>query len=212
MDTPNLTLPDYFINRELSLLEFNRRVLAQAQDESIPILERLKFLCIVSTNLDEFFEIRVSGLQQRLESGATPAGPDMLSPHAVLQQISQQAHDIIEQQYEVLNDEILPALEKEGLRFILRRRWNQQQRAWLREYFFAQIAPVLSPISLDPGRPFPKILNKSLNFIVGLKGTHAFGRPCSKAIVQAPRSLPRMIQLPDELESTNEYDFVSCQP
>ena len=104
VDTPNLSLPDYFINRELSALEFNRRVLAQAQDESIPILERLKFLCIVSTNLDEFFEIRVSGLQQRLESGATPGGPDMMSPHALLQEIGQRAHDIITQQYEVLNE------------------------------------------------------------------------------------------------------------
>ena len=156
MDIPNLTLPDYFINRELSALEFSSRVLAQARDKSIPILERLKFLCIVSTNLDEFFEIRVSGLQQRLESGATPSGPDLLSPHFVLQEIGERAHGIINEQYEVLNDEILPELENQGLRFIRRRRWTNQQRTWLREYFFAQIAPVLSPTSLDPGRPFPE--------------------------------------------------------
>ena len=208
MDIPNLTLPDYFINRELSALEFSSRVLAQARDKSIPILERLKFLCIVSTNLDEFFEIRVSGLQQRLASGATPGGPDLLSPHAVLREISERAHQIINEQYEALNDEILPELENQGIRFIRRRRWTSPQRTWLREYFFTQIAPVLSPTSLDPGRPFPKILNKSLNFIVGLKGIHAFGRPCTRAIVQAPRSLPRMIQLPAELKGTGEHDYV----
>ncbi|RLA27097.1 MAG: polyphosphate kinase 1, partial [Gammaproteobacteria bacterium] len=208
MEIPNLTRPDYFINRELSTLEFNSRVLAQASDDSIPILERLKFLCIVSTNFDEFFEIRVSGLQQRLESGASPSGPDMLSAHQVLTQISARAHELVTEQYELLNDKILPELEAQGLRFIRRQRWTNAQRTWLREHFFAQIAPVLSPISLDSGRPFPKILNKSLNFIIGLKGIHAFGRPCTKAIVQAPRSLPRLIQLPAELEGTGEHDFV----
>lgn len=208
VDTVNLTRPDYFINRELSALEFNSRVLAQACDESVPILERLKFLCIVSTNLDEYFEIRVSGLQQRLESGATAGGPDMLSPHAALEKISERAHEIVEQQYRLLNENILPQLEASGLRFIRRRRWTRAQRDWLREHFFAQIAPVLSPISLDPGRPFPKILNKSLNFIIGVDGMHAFGRPCTKAIVQAPRSLPRLIQLPEELADTGEHDFV----
>ncbi len=208
MENQKLALPNNFINRELSALEFNRRVLAQSRDTSIPILERLKFLCIVSTNFDEFFEIRVSGLQQRLESGATPSGPDMLSSRAVLKQISEHAHQLVEKQYETLNNEILPELDNQGLRFIRRRRWTSQQRTWLREYFFLQIAPVLSPISLDPGRPFPQILNKSLNFIVGLKGIHAFGRPCTKAIVQAPRSLPRLIQLPTDLQGTGENDFV----
>jgi len=208
VDKPNLTRPEYFINRELSALEFSSRVLAQAGDESLPILERLKFLCIVSTIFDEFFEIRVSGLQQRLESGASPGGPDMLSAHVVLKEISARAHEIVDAQYELLNDKILPELEAHGLRFIRRHDWTNGQRAWLREHFFTQIAPVLSPISLDPGRPFPKTLNKSLNFIVGLKGIHAFGRPCTKAIVQAPRSLPRLIQLPDDLEGSGEHDFV----
>jgi len=208
VDTTNLTHPDYFINRELSALEFNSRVLAQACDETVPVLERLKFLCIVSTNLDEYFEIRVSGLQQRLESGASAAGPDMLSPHAALEQISRRAHEIVQQQYRLLDENILPQLESSGLRFIRRQRWTHAQRDWLREHFFAQIAPVLSPISLDPGRPFPKILNKSLNFIIGVEGMHAFGRPCTKAIVQAPRSLPRLIQLPKELADTGEHDFV----
>jgi len=149
VDIPNLTLPDYFINRELSALEFSSRVLAQARDESIPILERLKFLCIVSTNLDEFFEIRVSGLQQRLESGATPTGPDLLSPHFVLKQISERAHEIISEQYGTLNDEILPELEIQGLHFIRRHRWTSQQRTWLREYFFAPDCTGTEPLFLS---------------------------------------------------------------
>ncbi len=208
MDIPNLKLPDYYINRELSSLEFNSRVLSQASDNSIPLLERLKFLCIVSTNLDEFFEIRVSGLHQRRELGSMPAGPDMLSPHFVLTQISQRAHEIVEQQYRLLNEELIPELESQGLRFIRRTRWSEEQRRWLKDYFRDQVAPVLSPISLDPARPFPRILNKSLNFVVGLEGMHAFGRPCSKAIVQAPRSLPRLIRLPTDLPDTGPHDLV----
>ncbi|MDH3509361.1 MAG: polyphosphate kinase 1 [Gammaproteobacteria bacterium] len=208
MDIPNLKLPDYYINRELSSLEFNSRVLSQASDHSLPLLERLKFLCIVSTNLDEFFEIRVSGLQQRRELGSAPAGPDMLSPHFVLTQISQRAHKIVEQQYRLLNEELIPDLESQGLRFIRRTRWNEDQKRWLKDYFREQVVPVLSPISLDPARPFPRILNKSLNFIVGLEGIHAFGRPCSKAIVQAPRSLPRLIRLPADLAGTGPNDLV----
>jgi polyphosphate kinase len=208
VDIPNLKLPDYYINRELSSLEFNSRVLSQASDNSIPLLERLKFLCIVSTNLDEFFEIRVSGLHQRRELGSMPAGPDMLSPHFVLTQISQRAHEIVEQQYRLLNEELIPELESQGLRFIRRTRWSEEQRRWLKDYFRDQVAPVLSPISLDPARPFPRILNKSLNFVVGLEGMHAFGRPCSKAIVQAPRSLPRLIRLPTDLPDTGPNDLV----
>lgn len=208
MDTPNLTLPDYYINRELSALEFNGRVLHQATDESVPLLERLKFLCIVSTNLDEFFEIRVSGLQQRVESSSSPAGRDMLSPHFVLQQISERVRRIVDQQYDLLNDAILPGLAEQGVRFVRRAQWNDAQRDWLYEYFQREVAPVLSPISLDSARPFPRILNKSLNFIVGLEGIHAFGRPCTKAIVQAPRSLPRLIRLPGHLAATGPDDFV----
>ena len=208
MDIPNLALPEYFINRELSALEFNRRVLHQVNDTATPLLERLKFICIVSTNLDEYFEIRVSGLQQRLERGASPAGPDLLSPQHVLATISERAHALVEEQYRLLNEELIPALDAEGIRFIRRTRWTDEQREWLRQHFEQQIVPVLSPISLDPGRPFPRILNKSLNFIVGLEGVHAFGRPCNRAIVQAPRTLPRLIQLSPELPDTGPNDFV----
>ncbi len=208
MDTPNLKLPEYFINRELSALEFNRRVLHQATNANIPLLERLKFLCIVSTNLDEFFEIRVSGLRQRLELGLAAQGPDMQTPRQVLAEISARTRTLVDEQYGLLNDTLIPALETEGIRFIRRTRWNTAQLAWLRDLFHREIEPVLSPTALDPARPFPKILNKSLNFIVGLQGVHAFGRPCHRAIVQAPRSLPRLIRLDPDLPDTGANDFV----
>ncbi len=208
MDTISFNLPEHYINRELSVLEFNRRVLALGSDESAPVLERLKFICIVSTNLDEFFEIRASGLKQRLEAGAAPAGPDMLTPAQALREISSAAHELVNEQYRLLNEEIIPLLCDEGINFIRRDDWNESQRTWLRDYFHREIVPTLSPISLDPARPFPRILNKSLNFVVGLEGIHAFGRPCDRAIVQAPRSLPRLIHLSPELTDTGESDFV----
>jgi polyphosphate kinase len=208
VDTPNLKLPEHFINRELSALEFNRRVLHLAKDTNIPLLERLKFLCIVSTNLDEFFEIRVGGLRQRQELELPPQGPDMLTPRQVLREISARARSIVEEQYRVLNGEVIPALEAEGIRFVRRTHWNPAQLAWLRDLFHREIEPVLSPTALDSARPFPRILNKSLNFVVALEGTHAFGRPCHRAIVQAPRSLPRLIRLDPELAGTGSSDFV----
>lgn len=208
MDTPNLKLPEHFINRELSALEFNQRVLHQVKDPSIPLLERLKFLCIVSTNLDEFFEIRVSGLRQRHELGLPPQGPDMLSASQVLDDVSQRAHRLVDEQYRLLNRELIPAMETAGIRFVRRTRWRPEHREWLRSYFHREIEPVLSPTSLDPARPFPRILNKSLNFIVGLKGIHAFGHPCQRAIVQAPRALPRLIRLDPSLPDTGTNDFV----
>ena len=208
MDTANLKLPDHYINRELSALEFNRRVMQQATDSNVPLLERLKFLCIVSTNLDEFFEIRVSGLKQRAEAGSVPTGPDMLTPQQLILEIAQIARSMVTQQYRLLNEELIPAMAREGIRFIRRDNWTDVQREWLKRYFEEQVEPTLSPISLDPARPFPRILNKSLNFIVGLEGIHAFGRPCRRAIVQAPRSLPRLIRLPQHLAGSDNNDFV----
>ena len=116
MDSINLTLPELYINRELSLLKFNRRVLEQAREPSVPLLERLKFLCISSTNLDEFFEIRVAGLKQRIASGSVQAGPDSFLPSEVMSQISGEAHHLVDQQYHVLNEELIPALDAEGIR------------------------------------------------------------------------------------------------
>jgi polyphosphate kinase len=199
-----------FINREMSFLAFNERVLHQAKDPTVPLLERLKFLCISSTNLDEFFEIRVSGLKQRIEVTSTPAGPDDLSPGEVLRDIRTITTQLIHDQYALLNDEIIPALQQQGIRFVRREDWTRPQREWLERYFKEEIVPVLSPTTLDPTRPIPRILNKSLNFIVSLTGLDAFGGHCSRAIVQAPRSLPRLISLPSELSEpgATSYDFV----
>ena len=208
MDAPNLRLPEYYINRELAQLEFNKRVLSQARDDRLPLLERLKFLCISSTNLDEFFEIRVAGLKQRVEVSTAPMGPENLSPAEVLQRITAAAREIVGEQYRLLNEELIPALRGEGIRFVRRDDWTAEQRQWLEQYFRTEIVPVLSPTTLDPTRPIPRILNKSLNFIVGLRGRDAFGRRCHRAIVQAPRSLPRLIQLPAALSEPNVSNFV----
>ena len=199
--------PQDFLNRELGQLEFNRRVLAQAEDASIPLLERLKYLCIVSSNLDEFFEIRIAGLKEQINLAGVPAGPDGLDAPQTLKLAREQAREIITRQYRVLNEELIPALEKEGIRFLRRTRWNEAQRAWVREFFFNEVMPVLTPIGLDPAHPFPRVLNKSLNFAVELQGKDAFGRSSAKAIVQAPRVLPRTIPLPKEVSGC-EHGFV----
>ncbi len=203
----DLNNPDYFINREVSLLEFNRRVLAQAKDKKTPLLERLFFLCIASANMDEFFEIRVSGLKQQVAYGSTQRGPDNLSPSEQLELINQVAHELQTSQYKILNEEVLPAMANEDIHFLHHDRWNQTQSAWIKKYFNRELLPVLSPVGLDPAHPFPKVLNKSLNFIITLEGKDAFGRNSGIAIVQAPRALPRLIQLPASCAS-HKYDFV----
>ncbi|MBL6750374.1 MAG: polyphosphate kinase 1 [Nevskia sp.] len=197
-----------YINRELSLLEFNRRVLEQAKDDTVPLLERLKFLCISCSNLDEFFEIRVAGLKQMAKLGTPLVGPDGLAPTELFAEISTRTHALVEEQYRVLNEVMIPALEKEKVRFLRRGEWSTEQDAWLRGYFGNELLPVLSPLGLDPAHPFPRILNKSLNFIVSLSGKDAFGRNIGYAIVQAPRALPRLIQIPREVSGTGPHDFV----
>jgi polyphosphate kinase len=201
-------MDDLYINRELSLLEFNKRVLAQAEDPNIPLLERLRFLCISCTNLDEFFEIRVAALKQRMEIGAPAQGPEKIPAQVLFDAICEEVAGLIEQQYELLNRVMFPELANAGVRFIQSEYWNEEQQAWLSEYFDEQVVPVLTPLTFDPSRPFPRILNKSLNFIVRLHGKDAFGRRRHRGMVQAPRSLPRIIRLPDELSRPGEHNFV----
>jgi len=208
VDAPVSATADRYINRELSLLEFNRRVLDQAHDTQTPLLERLRFLCISSTNLDEFFEIRVASLKQRHESGAPAAGPDSMTPRAVLETVRRQCLSLVGKQYALLNDVLLPQLAAEGIRFSRREDWNAEQKKWLNGFFLREIVPVLTPLTLDPSRPFPRILNKSLNFIVRLNGKDAFGRRRHRAIVQAPRSLPRIIRLPEKLAERGGEHYV----
>ena len=199
--------PSLFINRELSLLEFNRRVLEQAKDAETPLLERLRFLTISSTNLDEFFEIRVAGLKQQVAYGIQAVGPDGLSASEQLRRIGETAQALVAEQYRVLNEELLPALAREGVRLLRRSRWTPKQQRWIRHYFDTEVLPVLTPMGLDPAHPFPRVLNKGLGFVVSMQGKDAFERDSGVAVVQVPRSLPRLIQLPEEL-SKAEHDFV----
>ncbi|HZX81142.1 MAG TPA: polyphosphate kinase 1 [Lysobacter sp.] len=198
--------PSLYFNRELSQLDFNFRVLAQAQDASVPLLERLRYLCISCTNLDEFFEIRAGTLQHAQQLGLA-AGPDGLVPSATLARIHERSAELVQAQYECWNDVLRPALSDAGVRVLHRDSWTDAQTDWLRAYFLDEILPVLSPLGLDPAHPFPKILNKSLNIVVVVEGRDAFGRAGHLAIVRAPRSLPRIIQLPESI-SGGASDFV----
>jgi len=186
-----------FLNRELSQLAFNERVLALAQRTSMPLGERLRFLCIVSSNLDEFFEIRVSDLLDMMRESADlgPASPQWES----FLQISERAHALVDQQYALYNEMIMPALARSHIVVLNHKQRSEQQRAWVREYYRREVLPLLSPIGLDPSHPFPQVMNKALNFIVQLQGKDAFGRPSAIAIVKVPRVLPRVIALPQAL-------------
>jgi polyphosphate kinase len=204
---PTKLSPEYFVNRELGILAFNRRVLAQAEDERVPLLERLKFLCIFSSNMDEFFEVRVAGLKEQIRFNDTSIGPDGLLPKQVFAKVSAEAHALVDHQYKILNDVVLPRLAQEDIKFLRRGHWNETQSEWIRQYFFRELMPILTPIGLDPAHPFPRVLNKSLNFAVELEGKDAFGRNSGVAVVQAPRALPRVIRMPSEIAGC-EYGFV----
>jgi polyphosphate kinase len=197
LDTPHLSAPQHFINRELSLLEFNERVLAQAWDVTVPLLERLRFLCISSSNLDEFFEIRVAGIRELIERHASQRGPDGMGSEEQLAAIHSRATRLVADQYRCLEEALLPAMRAAGIRIAARSEWRGETHAMLAARFEREVEPVLSPLALDPARPFPKIQNKSLNFIVRIEGQDAFGREANLAIVQAPRSLPRVLPIDD---------------
>lgn len=203
----DLEHPSLYLNRELSLLCFTRRVLELARDPELPLLERVRFLCISCTNLDEFFEVRVASIRQRLQHGAQQPGPDNLTPAATLAAIRSAVNELVQAQYRVLNHELTPALKAEGIRILKRSKWSKAQHKWLHQHFRRELMPVLSPLGLDPVHPFPRILNKSLNFAVELEGRDAFGRDPGLALVRAPRSLPRLIKIPKSY-SKGDNDFV----
>ncbi|WP_201555997.1 polyphosphate kinase 1 [Psychrobacter sp. 72-O-c] len=200
--------PNSYINRDLSLLQFHLRVLAQAASPHHPLLERLFFLMIFSSNLDEFFEIRVAGIMQKLNIGNISTSAHGMRPSEILNEISAVTHDAIDEQYRILNEDILPALAEQDIRYLKRDELNAEQSAWMKRYFTEQVSPVLTPISIDPAHPFPRLVNKSLNFIATLEGKDAFGRDINLAIVPAPRSLPRVIRLPDELTGGKEHHIM----
>ncbi len=206
----NLSRNELYLNRELAALEFNFRVLAQARDPRMPLLERMRFMCISSSNLDEFFEVRVAVLRQHISYGDARPGPDGLAPGEVLARIRERALELVGEQYRVWAEELQPALAEEGVRFLTRDRWSARQKRWLQGYFRNETLPVLSPLGLDPAHPFPRILNKSLNIAVVLEGRDAFGRAGHMALVRAPRSLPRLIRLPAQVsDAPCEFVFLA---
>ena len=206
-DLTDLQSRDLYFNREMSLLAFNERVLAQSRDKKVPLLERLRFLCISCSNLDEFFEVRVAGIKKRLELGEVNLSRNRMAPSQLFDLLRENARELIQSQYDTLNNELLPALAKENIHFIRRDDWSKEQCAWIKHFFDTQVAPILSPVRLDPAHPFPKVLNKALHFIIELDGEDAFGQQAKFAVLQAPRVLPRFIRLPDHL-TDNQDAFV----
>ena len=168
---------------------FQRRVLAQAADPSVPLLERLRFLCIVSSNLDEFFEVRVAGVKEQMRLGSVVTTTDGSTPSALHGRISREVHGIIGEQYNLLNNTILPALAQ-GASFSCAAAWTDAQHLWAREYFLREVMPILTPIGLDPAHPFPRVLNKSLNFASSSKDATPSGavpaRPSSRRPAPCP--------------------------
>jgi len=187
------------LNRELGILGFNERVLSQAADTAVPLLERLRFICITSSNLDEFFEVRMAGMQEQMRDNPGSLSPDGMSLQHVYDLVVERAHRLVHQQYVMLQDTVFPALESEGIYFHGVESWTEAQTDWARDYFQNELLPVLTPIGLDPAHPFPRVLNKSLNFVVELEGKDAFGRQAMMGIVQAPRALPRLVRMPEPL-------------
>lgn len=198
---PDIDLSDsqYYLNRELSYMQFNLRVLEQAKNQQHPLLERLMFLLIFSSNLDEFYEIRVSGLKKQLGFGRQRPGADGKYPQEILSELHQQVRLALQEQYRILNEELLPAMAEQDIRFLYRHEWDDNLVAWTQDYFRNEVLPVISPLGLDPAHPFPRLVNKSLNFILSLEGKDAFGRDSGLAIVPAPRALPRLIKIPTHI-------------
>ena len=196
--------------REISQLQFNLRVVMQSADKSTPVLERLRFLCIASRNLDEFFEVRVAALRQLVKYGTEAHSGEGLTAQEILSEISRQTHAVVKLQYRLLQKSVLAALRMRDIYFLRRHEWNKAQRQWIRQYFRRNILPILSPLGLDSRHPFPRVQNKSLNFMVKLAGKDAYGRSTEYAVVTAPRSLPRIVRLPDEVGGKRDsYVFLS---
>jgi polyphosphate kinase len=190
---------EFYENRELSLLKFNSRVLQQAKNDKHPLLERLMFLLIFSSNLDEFYEIRVSGLKKQLDFGRQRPGPDGKYAENLLKEIHEIVRHELDEQYRILNEDLFPSLAQENIHFLHRDKWDKNVIEWTKSYFYNEVVPVVSPLGLDPAHPFPRLVNKSLNFILSLNGKDAFGRDSGLAVVPAPRSLPRLIKVPKEI-------------
>lgn len=196
--------PVKFLNRDISILAFNERVLSLAQNHEYPLLERLRFLCIVSSNLDEFFEVRAAPHVDAMRGDEQQTDINVQSYFA----ISKAAHTLVEKQYQIFNNELMPTLAEQGVRLVSHGERTPEQKRWVAKYFESDVRPLLVPVALDPSHPFPQVANKSLNFIVALGGNDAFGRSNNIAIVRVPRALPRLIKLPKTLSGKQQL-FVS---
>ncbi len=203
--TIDLDSPEYYINREFSALAFNERVLELSNDQRIPLLERVRYLCICSSNLDEFFEVRVAGLKAKIALGSRKPSIDGLYADEILSQLSKKTHHLIDRLYTIFNKQLLPDMQRENIQFYKSEDWTDDIHLWTKHFFKNEILPIVSPIALDLAHPFPRLFNKSLNFIVSLSGKDAFDRNINYAVVHAPRSLPRMIHLPSELCGDGSY-------
>jgi polyphosphate kinase len=198
--------PRNFINRELSWLEFNRRVLEEAQDGSQPLMERVKFLAIFSSNLDEFFEIRVAGIKQQIDSGSADIGPDGMTPAEVFEEIQTRVHEMVETSYRLWNEEIVPALAENNIHIKSVPKLTGAEEAWARKFFVEEVFPILTPLAVDASHPFPQVLNKSHDLIVRAR------KPGNEdplyAVVQVPRVIPRFILLPREKGESGEWNYI----
>jgi len=203
----NSSKPAHFLNRELSWLEFNQRVLDEASNADNPLLERLKFFCIVSSNLDEFFEVRVAGLKQQIESDVVSRSIDGLTATEIFKVVSARVRRMVNDQYACWRDDIQPRLAKNGIRLLEINELEKDDFQWLQEYYQAQVRPVLTPLAIDPAHPFPQLLNKSLNLIVRLELARGQEMLKHMAVVQIPRILPRMIQMP-RTDARQDYVYL----
>ena len=199
--------PAHFLNRELSWLEFNQRVLEEALDHSTPLLERVKFFCITSSNLDEFFEVRVAGLKQQIESDVVERSHDGLTATETFRAITKRVRTMVEQLYACWRDQLVPALAENGIRFLHFRELGEADHGWIENYYRTQVRPVLTPLAIDPAHPFPQLLNKSLNMMVQLEMPHGDQMLRHLAVVQVPRVLPRLVNLPRD-DSRQDYVFL----
>jgi len=200
--------PEHLLNRELSWLEFNHRVLEEAMDKSNPLLERVKFFSIFSSNLDEFFEVRVAGLKQQLESAGVERTPDGLTATENLRAVIRRIRQLVDRQYKCWREDLRPALASHGIRFLTFRQLSDDDRAWVEKFYRTQVRPVLTPLGLDPAHPFPQLLNKSLNSIVQLEIRQEGELRRRLAVVQVPRVLPRLVKLPRPDSSAQDYLFL----
>src|SRR5438093_7685455 len=199
--------PQHLINRELSWLEFDQRVLAEALNPNTPLLERVKFFCITSSNLDEFFEVRVAGFKQQVESEVVERSVDGLTATETLRAITTRVRSMVEQQYACWREELLPALADNGIRFLHFNELKPVDLEWIENYYRTQVRPVLTPLAIDPAHPFPQLLNKSLNMMVQLEMPQGGQVLRHLAVVQVPRILPRLVRLPRQ-DSSRDYVFL----